>query len=71
MKKSRSERIIEMLLGEGSREVPSKSRKYRTFTRHGRTGYYFIGRNGALRSGETVSQSVSLTGMIRLKGDRP
>lgn len=58
------DRIVAALLARGEKELPSKSRKYRTFTRtHGGTqhGFYFVGKLGALRFGQTSTGSIALS----------
>jgi hypothetical protein len=52
--------VIEAILKRGAIEVPSKTRKYRTFTRPAADGFYFVGKAGALRAGKSASNSVSL-----------
>lgn len=59
------ERFAAALTARGEHEVPSRSSKYRTFTRQSkgtdglpRTLFYFLGRNGALRVGRAVSDSL-------------
>lgn len=52
------ERYAERLAALGETEVPSKSRKYRTFTRR-KGGFYFLGRNGAVRYGRSSSRSLA------------
>jgi len=42
-------------------EVPSNSRKYRKFEKGGKSSYFFVGRNGAVRAGKSISNSISLT----------
>jgi hypothetical protein len=51
-------RYADALTQLGEREVVGKSRKVRTFTR-ARGGYYFIGRAGSLRVGNSRSLSVA------------
>jgi hypothetical protein len=61
-----SDKIIEYLKEtHGAVEVTSPSRKYRKFTTNKST--YWVGRNGALRAGDTVSDSVRLTEFLKDK----
>jgi hypothetical protein len=53
------DKFAQALLANGEVEViPSKSRKYRTFTRH-KGGYYFLGKAGSVRYGQAVSSSLA------------
>lgn len=57
------ERVIDFLTRQyGVTEVAGRSRKYRQFK--GKDTMYFIGRNGGVRTGRTVSDSVSITDMV-------
>ena len=65
---TKRERVIRFFTeGLKFRESQSASRKYRKFTKSGTAPdgepwtTYFIGRNGAVRAGKKVSDSVSLT----------
>ncbi len=70
MKQTKADKIIEYLKqAHGAVEVASPSKKYRKFTTSQST--YWVGRNGALRAGDTVSDSVSLTEFLKEKGERP
>lgn len=64
MKKTIQERLIAALIARGYREIAARTAKYRVFEAKLQftTGYYFVGRSGALRYSATpnVSQSVSL-----------
>ena len=60
MKKSRRDQIIEILLERGYKEVESRSRKYRQFTKDENKKYIFVGRRGAVRYGKTVTGSVNI-----------
>lgn len=66
---TRQETIVTYLTQAGCREVKSVSRKYRKFTtKPGITGeFYFIGRQGAVRKGRSVSSSISLTAFVNYK----
>lgn len=57
---TKRERVIAVLQAEGSREVPSKSRKYRQFTSDDPNQYYWVGKCGACRYGRTVTGSIPL-----------
>ena len=66
---TKREKVIARLVAAGCKEVPSKSRKYQTFTRNTNTDacpFWFVGKNGALRTGKTVSGSVSVTHLLKL-----
>ena len=54
------DKVIERLKAKGCRELPSNSRKYRKFTHPVQGNYYWVGKAGALRSGKTIGDSVSL-----------
>lgn len=63
---TKQEKICQILAAKGLTEVRGKSAKYRTFARKDRVGeFYFVGKNGALRTGRNVSDSISLTGVIK------
>lgn len=66
---TRQETIVAYLKQGGCREVVSRSRKYRQFTTRPKpTGkYYFVGRQGAVRKGRSVSSSISLTAFVNYK----
>jgi hypothetical protein len=64
MKNTIQNQICEALKVKGFHEVlPSKSRKYRMFHKGGNNGYYFVGKKGSFRTGDTISKSVSLSGI--------
>jgi len=58
-----ADRIVSALLARGEREVTStsRSRKYRCFTRSVNGGFYWVGRCGALRIGQTSTGSLALS----------
>lgn len=59
----KSDKVIALITKRGAREVKSTSSKYRKFTVPNRPDtFYWVGKNGALRVGKTVSDSLSLTG---------
>lgn len=58
--KTLREKFAAALLARGEQQVPSKSGKFLTFTRHGQSGgrgFYFIGKSGSLRYGPSSSKS--------------
>lgn len=57
---TKSDKLAAALVKLGHEEIPSKSGKYRTFKRDGLITLYFVGKNGALRSGPSASRSYSL-----------
>lgn len=59
-------RIIEALEALGYQRVQGRTGKYVVLTRSKDEGFYFVGKNGALRAGKNVSSSVSLQGLISL-----
>jgi hypothetical protein len=60
MKTTKAAHLAYALTQMGAKEVPSNSRKYRTFARVDAQGFYFVGKAGALRSGLCASKSASL-----------
>jgi len=59
----KSDAVVKCLLGRNFKEISSKSRKYRTFeSPSGKL--YFVGRSGALRTGKSSSDSISITSSI-------
>jgi hypothetical protein len=54
------------LLANGYREVESASRKYRKFVAVGRSTAW-LGKSGAVRMGETVSASLSMSDAIEAR----
>ena len=66
---TKAERLARALMAMGCIEIPSKTRKYRTFLRKyvtaaGKPTYYFVGKMGALRAGTCATKSVSLEQLI-------
>lgn len=54
------ERNAAILLSRGEKELPSRSARYRCFTyKDSGTLRYWLGKNGAVRIGRTVSASYS------------
>lgn len=69
MAQTKRDKIIERLLAAGCKEVESRSRKYRTFTRNSHQDlfpYWFVGKNGALRTGKNATDSVSVTHLLKV-----
>lgn len=67
---TRQQRAIDFLAEMGLRKVESKSKKYVQFL-HPRCGYYYyVGKNGAVRSGHTIGDSISVTDAIWAKINR-
>jgi hypothetical protein len=64
MKQTKRERIIAALGTIGYTEVPSNSRKYRCLQSRRAGHTYFVGKNGAVRAGKTISDSVSMTHIV-------
>jgi hypothetical protein len=63
--KTLTDRVVRYLVeGRRMQEMPSKSR-FRQFIPTGNNpAYYFVGKAGAIRSGRTASNSVSITDII-------
>lgn len=59
-------RIIDALEALGCKRVEGKTRRYVVLTKMRDEGFYFVGKNGALRAGKNVTSSVSLQGMLSL-----
>lgn len=51
--------ICDKLAQQGLKEVKAKTTKYRVFDRKNGQ-FYFVGKNGGLRTGRNVSDSISL-----------
>ena len=62
-KPTRREKIIELLEGRGYTQAPCTSRKYTKLTKPMKQPYW-IGKNGAVRSGRTIASSISMTDHI-------
>lgn len=61
-KETKQERIIKYLIEKGCVEIESKSYKYRTLKRPDKENWlFFVGKNGAVRTGKISSASVSIT----------
>lgn len=56
---TRQEIICQNLIQKGLKEVKGRTSKYRVFDRKDGQ-FYFVGKNGALRVGRNVSESISL-----------
>lgn len=65
-KQTLQKRIIDALETLGCKRVEGRSNKYIVLTKMRDDGFYFVGKNGALRSGKNVTSSVSLQGIISL-----
>lgn len=63
--KTLTDRVVRYLVeGRKMQEMPSRSR-YRQFIPTGNNpAYYFVGKAGAIRSGRTASNSISITDAI-------
>ena len=63
--KTLTDRVVRYLVeGRKMQEIPTKSR-YRQFIPTGNNpNYYFVGKAGAVRSGRTASNSISITDAI-------
>ena len=64
-KQTKQEQVIKYLETKGCRPVKSNSVKYLKFTRPGSDTFYWVGKNGALRAGKSIADSISLTGMVK------
>jgi len=65
---TKTQKIIRVLGIIGAKEVPSKSKKYSTFTVPGHpTKFYFVGKAGAFRVGVNSSSSMALDSAPLLK----
>jgi hypothetical protein len=74
-KKTKKEKLIEILEEMGCKEVQSKSRKYRSFSDpESPNNFYFVGVKGAVRHGRVVSKSMSFTeyfnNLLKLKENK-
>jgi len=55
-----------LIEGKGFQEVPSSSRKYRKFMNPLRKEqFHFVGKNGAVRVGRTITDSISMEPGVR------
>ena len=61
---TRRDKLVEALTNEGFRLAACNSQKYLKMVRGSTT--YWIGKNGAVRSGKTISNSISLTDWIKV-----
>lgn len=74
----KAQQIIDYLERVGMVEVETNSTKYRKFKGgYTHSGYFWVGKAGAVRFGETLTDSVSMTAFIkgqiekrRLQNDR-
>lgn len=60
VKPTKQTQVCDKLSELGYKEVKSKSAKYRTFDRTNGE-FYFVGRNGSLRTGKHISDSFSVS----------
>ncbi len=60
----KSEQVITHIERIGSTELPSTSIKFRKFTHPADTWFYFVGKNGSLRAGQSLADSMSLTASV-------
>lgn len=65
MKQTMRQRVINFLMAIGFKANPTKKRKYLCMVKDGRN--YWIGKNGAVRSGKNPSNSISITNMTIAK----
>jgi len=62
--KTLTDRVIRHLMeGLNKQELPSKNR-YRKFTGSSPDSFYWVGKNGAVRAGKNISNSISLTDKV-------
>lgn len=59
MAKTLREQYTAGILKLGYRQVESRGKKFQEFRREGEPGAFFLGRNGAVRHGRTLTESVS------------
>ena len=60
--KTKTEKMIELLLKEGCKEIESNSRKYRKFINPRVVDkFYFVGNAGGVRRGRIYTKSISCT----------
>lgn len=64
-RETKAQRAVALLEARGWHETKSTSDKYRKFAKVGQDSYYWVGRNGALRHGVTVTSSYSCTDMLK------
>lgn len=65
--KTLTDRVIRFLTEAlNKKEFPSKN-KYRKFTGSNPTSFYWVGKNGAVRAGKNIANSISLTARIHTK----
>lgn len=67
MKRRIADKIAEYLEASGMVEIESPSQKFRRFKKknEGRESFYWLGRKGAVRAGRTLSESISVTHLIK------
>ena len=60
-KQTIAQRLIAVLEKHGCERVTARTNKYTVLTRPAKPGnFYFVGKAGALRTGKTVSSSISI-----------
>jgi hypothetical protein len=59
MLKTIHDRLVDALIAHGAELVPHKTEKYTVLARSG-VMFFFVGRNGALRLGRTITDSRSV-----------
>lgn len=58
---TRRQMIIEWLENHGCYERQSRSKKYKEFYNPKLNKIYWVGKNGAVRTGNSISKSISIT----------
>lgn len=61
------DKFAESLKSEGFVEVKGRSSKYRVFSKSGKEENYYLGKNGAVRKGKNIADSISLTRFYNVK----
>lgn len=64
---TKRDKVIAFLKKRNCKQLTSTSAKYLKFSRpDDPQSFYWVGNNGALRTGKTVSESISLSGVVKL-----
>jgi len=63
-KVTKEQRAVNFFTAMGLREISSRSKKYRTFLTPSSNKLYFIGHSGAVRTGKTASDSISVSDVL-------
>lgn len=58
------DQYVAALIQFGGRHVPSRSKKYVTFTRFS-GGFFFVGKSGSVREGQTYKDSIPSSGAFK------